>query len=105
MTPSSPSRPRSPAPGGTSTAERTTRDRGQPGVRLRMYSDPRQVLKEASPVKRAPATEDMVCHHGGGGCVCVHGATSARRAVFETKSPAGRRRDGPLGVRTARRAQ
>ncbi|MFF9409834.1 DUF6207 family protein [Streptomyces anandii] len=33
---------------GTSTAERTTRDAGQPGVRLRMYIDLRQVLEEAS---------------------------------------------------------
>ncbi|MFD8006500.1 DUF6207 family protein [Streptomyces mirabilis] len=33
---------------GTSTAERTTRDTGQPGVRLRMYTDLRQVLEEAS---------------------------------------------------------
>jgi Family of unknown function (DUF6207) len=32
---------------GASTAERTTRDAGQPGVRLRMYTDLRQVLKEA----------------------------------------------------------
>ncbi|MER6377216.1 DUF6207 family protein [Streptomyces mirabilis] len=33
---------------GTSTAERTTRDAGQLGVRLRMYTDLRQVLEEAS---------------------------------------------------------
>ncbi|MFJ9589687.1 DUF6207 family protein [Streptomyces acidicola] len=33
---------------GTSTAERTTRDAGQPGVRLRMYTDLRQILEEAS---------------------------------------------------------
>ncbi|MFE2971567.1 DUF6207 family protein [Streptomyces sp. NPDC059340] len=33
---------------GTSTAERTTRDAGQPGVRLRMYTDLRQVLEEAT---------------------------------------------------------
>lgn len=32
----------------TSTAERTTRDAGQPGVRLRMYTDLWQVLEEAS---------------------------------------------------------
>ncbi|MFJ9893664.1 DUF6207 family protein [Streptomyces sp. NPDC091280] len=31
---------------GTSTAERTTRDPGQPGVRLRMYTDLRQILDE-----------------------------------------------------------
>ncbi|MEV6117669.1 DUF6207 family protein [Streptomyces sp. NPDC052109] len=30
---------------GTSTAEHTTRDVGQPGVRLRMYTDLRQVLE------------------------------------------------------------
>ncbi|MDX2576680.1 DUF6207 family protein [Streptomyces scabiei] len=34
---------------GTSTAEHTTRDVGQPGVRLRLYTDLRQVLEEASP--------------------------------------------------------
>nr|WP_229841662.1 DUF6207 family protein [Streptomyces brasiliensis] len=33
---------------GTATAERTTRDPGQPGVRLRMYTDMRQVLEEAT---------------------------------------------------------
>ncbi|MET9083235.1 DUF6207 family protein [Streptomyces sp. NPDC004237] len=33
---------------GTSIAERATRDAGQPGVRLRMYTDLRQVLEEAS---------------------------------------------------------
>ena len=31
---------------GTSTAERSTRDPGQPGVRLRMYADLRQVPDE-----------------------------------------------------------
>jgi len=30
---------------GTSPAERTTRDVGQPGVRLRLYTDLRQVLE------------------------------------------------------------
>jgi hypothetical protein len=39
---------------GTSTAERTTRDPGQPGVRLRMYTDLRQVLEEASPPDPEP---------------------------------------------------
>ncbi|MFF3911017.1 DUF6207 family protein [Streptomyces sp. NPDC001848] len=34
---------------GTSTAVHTTRDAGQPGVRLRMYTDLCQVLGEASP--------------------------------------------------------
>jgi hypothetical protein len=34
--------------GGTAPAECTTRDAGQPGVRLRMYTDLRQVL-DASP--------------------------------------------------------
>ncbi|MFE4755468.1 DUF6207 family protein [Streptomyces mirabilis] len=33
---------------GTSTAERTSRDAGEPCVRLRMYTDLRQVLEEAS---------------------------------------------------------
>ncbi|MGW2697796.1 DUF6207 family protein [Streptomyces sp. NPDC001296] len=33
---------------GTAVAERTVRDAGQPGVRLRMYIDLRQVLEEAS---------------------------------------------------------
>ncbi|MFI6663179.1 DUF6207 family protein [Streptomyces sp. NPDC050523] len=40
---------------GTSTAERTTRDPGQPGVRLRMYTDLRQVLEEASSPEPAPS--------------------------------------------------
>ncbi|MCX5063734.1 DUF6207 family protein [Streptomyces sp. NBC_00201] len=40
---------------GTSTAESTTRDAGQPGVRLRMYTDLRQVLGEASPPEPAPS--------------------------------------------------
>lgn len=39
---------------GASTAERTTRDVGQPGVRLRMYTDQRQVLEETSPPEPAP---------------------------------------------------
>ncbi|MFD7408405.1 DUF6207 family protein [Streptomyces sp. NPDC059866] len=38
---------------GTSTAERTTRDAGRPGMRLRMYTDLRQVLEEASSSERA----------------------------------------------------
>ena len=29
----------------TATAERTTRDPGQPGVRIRMYTDLRQVIE------------------------------------------------------------
>ncbi|ALV39357.1 DUF6207 family protein [Streptomyces sp. CdTB01] len=41
---------------GTSPAERSTRDVGQPGVRLRMYADLRQALDEASPQERAPST-------------------------------------------------
>ncbi|MFE1986736.1 DUF6207 family protein [Streptomyces mirabilis] len=40
---------------GTSTAERTTRDAGQPGVRLRMYTDLRQVLEEASSPEPTPS--------------------------------------------------
>ncbi|WP_240361464.1 MULTISPECIES: DUF6207 family protein [unclassified Streptomyces] len=40
---------------GTSTAERTTRDAGQPGVRLRMYTDLRQVLEEASSPEATPS--------------------------------------------------
>ncbi|MFI9248008.1 DUF6207 family protein [Streptomyces sp. NPDC053086] len=40
---------------GTSTAERTTRDPGQPGVRLRMYTDLRQVLEEASSPESEPS--------------------------------------------------
>jgi hypothetical protein len=40
---------------GTSTAERTTRDAGQPGVRLRMYTDLRQVLEEASSPDPTPS--------------------------------------------------
>jgi hypothetical protein len=40
---------------GTSTAERTTRDPGQPGVRLRMYTDLRQVLEEAPSPEPAPS--------------------------------------------------
>jgi hypothetical protein len=31
---------------GTATAERTTRDPGQPGVRLRLYADLRQALSQ-----------------------------------------------------------
>ncbi|MFD7408563.1 DUF6207 family protein [Streptomyces sp. NPDC059866] len=41
---------------GTSTADRTTRDVGQPGVRLRLYVDLRQVLAQDSPPERALAT-------------------------------------------------
>ncbi|TVZ90522.1 DUF6207 family protein [Streptomyces sp. BK340] len=41
---------------GTATAERTTRDPGQPGVRLRMYTDLRQVLKQTSPPERVLET-------------------------------------------------
>ncbi|BAC67910.1 hypothetical protein Save01_05655 [Streptomyces avermitilis] len=33
----------------TSTADRTTQDPGQPGVRLRLYADLRQVLAPTSP--------------------------------------------------------
>lgn len=40
---------------GTSPAECTTRDVGQPGVRLRMYADLRQVLPEVSPSEPAPS--------------------------------------------------
>ncbi|MGP4088622.1 DUF6207 family protein [Streptomyces sp. KR55] len=40
---------------GTSSVERTTRDAGQPGVRLRMYTDLRQVLEEASSPVPAPS--------------------------------------------------
>ncbi|MET9913739.1 DUF6207 family protein [Streptomyces sp. NPDC006476] len=40
---------------GTAPAECTTRDAGQPGVRLRMYTDLRQVLEEASPPERVSA--------------------------------------------------
>ncbi|MFD9657503.1 DUF6207 family protein [Streptomyces mirabilis] len=40
---------------GTSIAERTTRDAGQPGVRLRMYTDLRQVLEEASSPEPTPS--------------------------------------------------
>jgi hypothetical protein len=40
---------------GASTAERTTRDPGQPGVRLRMYTDLRQVLEEASSPESEPS--------------------------------------------------
>ncbi|GHE51326.1 DUF6207 family protein [Streptomyces capitiformicae] len=40
---------------GTSTAERTTRDPGQPGVRLRMYTDLRQALVETSSPEPAPS--------------------------------------------------
>ncbi|MFI9255241.1 DUF6207 family protein [Streptomyces sp. NPDC053069] len=36
---------------GTSTAEHTTRDVGQSGVRLRMYTDLRQVIKEGAPTE------------------------------------------------------
>ncbi|MET9079632.1 DUF6207 family protein [Streptomyces sp. NPDC004232] len=42
---------------GTATAEHTSRDVAQSGVRLRMYTDLRQVLDEATPPKRAPAME------------------------------------------------
>ncbi|MFE7958635.1 DUF6207 family protein [Streptomyces sp. NPDC057413] len=38
----------------TSTAERTTRDAGQPGVRLRIYTDLRQRLEEGSPPEPEP---------------------------------------------------
>jgi hypothetical protein len=41
---------------GTAPAERTTRDAGQPGVRLRMYADLRQVLDGASLPEQAPST-------------------------------------------------
>ncbi|WSD21258.1 DUF6207 family protein [Streptomyces phaeochromogenes] len=34
---------------GTSTTDTTTRDVGQPGVRLRLYVDLRQVLAQTSP--------------------------------------------------------
>ncbi|MEU6258609.1 DUF6207 family protein [Streptomyces sp. NPDC047043] len=39
---------------GTSPAECTTRDVGQPGVRLRMYADLRQVLEDPSLPPKAP---------------------------------------------------
>ncbi|MFC9848679.1 DUF6207 family protein [Streptomyces sp. NPDC060223] len=39
-----------------STADRTTRDVGQPGVRLRMYTDLRQVLTETSLPEQATGT-------------------------------------------------
>ncbi|WP_307841099.1 DUF6207 family protein [Streptomyces sp. GESEQ-4] len=42
---------------GTSTAERTTRDVGQPGVRLRKYTDLRQVLAQASPPEPVTSTQ------------------------------------------------
>ncbi|MGP4009899.1 DUF6207 family protein [Streptomyces sp. 4N124] len=42
---------------GTSIAERTTRDVGQPGVRLRMYTDLRQVLAQASPPEPVTGTQ------------------------------------------------
>ncbi|MFF3336334.1 DUF6207 family protein [Streptomyces sp. NPDC002888] len=42
-------------PASSSHVERTTRDAGQPGVRLRMYTGLRQVLEEASPPEPAPA--------------------------------------------------
>jgi hypothetical protein len=38
-----------------STVDRTTRDVGQPGVRLRMYTDLRQALTETSLPEQAPA--------------------------------------------------
>ncbi|MGW7410089.1 DUF6207 family protein [Streptomyces sp. NPDC054833] len=41
---------------GTSPADRTTRDVGRPGVRLRMRTDLRQVLAQASPPERARDT-------------------------------------------------
>ncbi|MEU3491179.1 DUF6207 family protein [Streptomyces massasporeus] len=40
---------------GTSIAERTTWDAGQPGVRLRMYTDFRQVLQEVFLPEQAPS--------------------------------------------------
>ncbi|MGW2891871.1 DUF6207 family protein [Streptomyces griseoruber] len=40
---------------GTSTVECTTRDAGQPGVRLRMYTDLRQVLEDASSPESVPS--------------------------------------------------
>ncbi|RPF39123.1 hypothetical protein EDD92_9323 [Streptomyces sp. TLI_185] len=40
---------------GTSTAERTTRDPGRPGVRLRLYTDLRQVLEDGSSPEPAPS--------------------------------------------------
>ncbi|MET9039342.1 DUF6207 family protein [Streptomyces mirabilis] len=46
---------------GTSTAERTTRDAGQPGVRLRMYTDLRQVLEEASSPAPSATSAGVVC--------------------------------------------
>ncbi|WP_328349173.1 DUF6207 family protein [Streptomyces sp. NBC_00445] len=42
---------------GTSTAERTTRDVGQPGVRLRLYTDLRQVLAQGSPPEPVTGTQ------------------------------------------------
>ncbi|MEU3620184.1 DUF6207 family protein [Streptomyces sp. NPDC006872] len=40
---------------GTSRVERTTRDAGRPGVRLRMYTGLRQVLEEASSPEPVPS--------------------------------------------------
>jgi hypothetical protein len=40
---------------GTSTADCTIRDAGQPGVRLRMYIDLRQVIEEPYPPEPAPS--------------------------------------------------
>ncbi|MDQ1041963.1 DUF6207 family protein [Streptomyces sp. V4I2] len=40
---------------GTSIADRTTRDVGQPGVRLRLYVDLRQVLAQTSSPERVLA--------------------------------------------------
>jgi Family of unknown function (DUF6207) len=42
---------------GTATAESTTRDAGQSGVRLRLDTDLRQALEEATRLERAPASE------------------------------------------------
>jgi hypothetical protein len=39
---------------GTAIADRTTRDVGQPGVRLRLYVDLRQTIVQAPPSQRAP---------------------------------------------------
>ncbi|MFI6341066.1 DUF6207 family protein [Streptomyces sp. NPDC050535] len=41
---------------GTATADRTTHDVGQPGVRLRMYTNLREVLIETSLLDQALAT-------------------------------------------------
>ncbi|MER5668210.1 DUF6207 family protein [Streptomyces mirabilis] len=75
---------------GTSIAERTTRDAGQPGVRLRMYTDlpgPRGGLFAGADAvghvdRRGPPPRGGVTDHA-----CVHGATPVPGARSAVKLP------------------